>query len=85
MTTTNTRRRALWAGWALAAASALLCTVQPVAAQPVKLGEGTYFLAPKGADKSIPRAPFRTDAMLQRAAPTNQWMWRSAIRTATRC
>ncbi len=43
------------------------------AAQPVKLGAGTYFLAPKGSDKPPPRAPMRTAAMLSQAAPTNQW------------
>ena len=73
MTPTKTRWLARWAGWAGAAAVALLGLVHPVSAQPVKLGEGTYFLAPKGGDKAIPRAPFRTDAMLQRAAPTSQW------------
>ena len=73
MTTITPRRLTRWARWALAATTALLCAVQPLAAQPVKLGEGSYFLAPKGADKAIPRAPFRTEAMLQRAAPTSQW------------
>jgi endoglucanase Acf2 len=44
-----------------------------VAAQPVKLGAGSYFLAPKGSDKPPPQAPLRTPAMLAQAAPTNQW------------
>jgi len=72
MTPTFTRRPALWAAWAAAALAVLACAL-PVAAQPVKLGEGTYFLAPKSGDKAVPRAPFRTEAMLQRAAPTSQW------------
>ena len=42
-------------------------------AQPVQLGAGTYHLAPKGKDKPMPPAPFRTADMLKRAAPTNQW------------
>ena len=42
-------------------------------AQPVKLGAGTYFLAPKGSDKPLPAAPGRTDALLKTAAQTNQW------------
>ena len=43
------------------------------AAQPVKLGAATYFLAPKGADPSMPAASQRTEAMQKRAAPTSQW------------
>ena len=42
-------------------------------AQPVQLGAGQYFLSPKGGDKAVPAAPHRTEAMLQRAAQTNQW------------
>jgi endoglucanase Acf2 len=42
-------------------------------AQPVKVGAGGYFTAPKGSDKSPPRAPGRTAALLSQAAPTNQW------------
>ena len=42
-------------------------------AQPVKLGSGTYYLAPRGKDKPPPAAPYRTDSMLKLAAPTNQW------------
>jgi endoglucanase Acf2 len=52
---------------------AWLALMSPAAAQPVKLGAGTYFLAPKAGDKPLPSAPFRTEAMLKRAAPTNQW------------
>ncbi|MBL8352972.1 MAG: hypothetical protein JNL87_21965 [Burkholderiaceae bacterium] len=42
-------------------------------AQPVKLGAGTYFLAPKGKDAPPPAAPGRTEAMMKLAAPTSQW------------
>ena len=48
-------------------------TVGVACAQPVKQGAATYFLAPKGGDRVVPAAPLRTDAMLQVAAPTNQW------------
>lgn len=52
----------------------LLCAA-PLAAQPdlLKVGAGAVSLKPRGADKPVPRAPYRTEAMLQRAAPTNQW------------
>ena len=43
------------------------------AAQPVQAGAGTYFLAPKGGEKGLPAAPFRTEAMMKKAVPTNQW------------
>ncbi len=58
---------------AATAACALLGFASPSVAQPVKLGEGTYFLSPQAGDPSLPAAPFRTDPMLKRAAPTNQW------------
>lgn len=45
----------------------------PALAQSVQNGAGQYFLAPKGNDKPMPPAPHRTQDMLQRAAPTNQW------------
>lgn len=45
----------------------------PAAAETVALGAGKYHLAPKPGDKALPEAPYRTDAMLKRAAPTNQW------------
>ncbi|MEY3252614.1 MAG: hypothetical protein RL227_1587 [Pseudomonadota bacterium] len=61
----------LW--WAGLAALALWAVAPRVEAQPVKLGAGTYFLAPKAGDKAVPPAPYRTEAMLKRAAPTNQW------------
>lgn len=54
-------------------ALALLALAAPALAQPVKLGEGAYLLTPRPGDKAVPRAPFRTEAMLKRAAPTNQW------------
>ncbi|KPF61535.1 hypothetical protein D621_00830 [beta proteobacterium AAP51] len=62
-----------WAGRALQAVLGAFCVVLAAQAQPVKLGAGTYFLQPKAGDKAVPQAPFRTEAMLQRAAPTNQW------------
>lgn len=57
----------------LLATLAVLAMVLPAAAQPVRLGAGTYLLSPKAGDKAVPPAPFRTEAMLQRAAPTSQW------------
>ena len=44
-----------------------------VQAQTVKAGAGAYTLAPKAADRVVPAAPYRTPAMLKRAAPSNQW------------
>jgi endoglucanase Acf2 len=67
MNSTNTRRLARFA------ALAVLAVVLPAAAQPVKLGAGTYYLSPKDGDKAVPSAPLRTEAMLKRAAPTSQW------------
>jgi endoglucanase Acf2 len=55
------------------AALVLSLAVPDTVAQPVKAGAGTYFAAPKGRDKGLPPAPFRTEAMLKRAAPTSQW------------
>jgi endoglucanase Acf2 len=52
----------------------LACTpCSTLYAQPVKAGAGNYFQAPKGADRVVPKAPYRTPAMLAKAAPTNQW------------
>lgn len=47
----------------------------PAAAQGdlLKVGAGAVSLKPRGKDAPVPRAPYRTEAMLQRAAPTNQW------------
>ena len=70
MTPTNTGRLARLAQLA---ALAVLAVALPVAAQPVKLGAGTYYLSPKPGDKAVPSAPLRTEAMLKRAAPTSQW------------
>lgn len=47
--------------------------VFPAVADTVTVGAGKYFLSPKAGDKAVPPAPFRTEPMLQRAAPTNQW------------
>jgi endoglucanase Acf2 len=38
-----------------------------------RVGAGAVSLQPRGKDAAVPRAPFRTEAMLKRAAPTNQW------------
>ena len=76
MNPASIRRRGLWADMAdmaALAAFALLAVMLPASAQPVKLGAGTYFLAPKAGDKPVPSAPLRTEAMLKRAAPTSQW------------
>ena len=50
-----------------------IATLGSAGAQPVKVGAGAYVLAPKSGAVSPPTAPHRTEAMLQRAAPTNQW------------
>lgn len=42
-------------------------------AQTVKVGEGSYLLAPKSGERVPPEAPFRTPDMLKTAAQTNQW------------
>jgi endoglucanase Acf2 len=60
-------------GRALVLALVALSGGVAVQAQPVKVGAGGYYLAPKGGDKAPPRATLRTAAMLAQAAPTNQW------------
>jgi len=67
--------RAARAGWAAAVLAAIGAIATPLSAgaQGVKLGAATYFLAPKGSDAGMPGAPHRTEAMLARAVPTNQW------------
>ena len=57
----------------LAMALTALCCSGVAQAQPVKLGAGTYFLSPQSGDPAMPRAPWRTEAMLKQAAPTSQW------------
>ena len=47
--------------------------VSSVWAQAEKLGAGAFHLSPKNGDKPPPIAPYRTQAMLNLAAPTNQW------------
>ncbi len=70
MTATSTRGWRTWRPWL---AAAILVMPVLASAQWVKLGAGGYHLTPKGADKPVPQAPFRTEAMLKRAAPTSQW------------
>lgn len=57
----------------LAAAALSLSWVSQAQAQPVKVGAGTVFLAPKGSEARPPAAPYRTDSLLKTAAQTNQW------------
>lgn len=53
---------------------AVVGTQQAVAqADTMKVGAGAVALAPRNKDAAVPRAPFRTEAMLKLAAPTNQW------------
>ena len=51
----------------------LLASLLPAAAQTNRIGAASYSLQPKGIDAAAPAAPFRSDAMLKLAAPTNQW------------
>jgi endoglucanase Acf2 len=51
---------------------ALVCASWATA-QNVKIGEATYFLAPKGNERRPPEAPHRTLDLLNTAAQTNQW------------
>ena len=60
-------------GFGLALCVGLSATLPAAQAQPVKAGAGSYFVGPKGSDKGLPAAPFRTEAMLKQAAPTSQW------------
>lgn len=52
-----------------------IATGAPLAAnaQPVKLGAGSYFAAPKGGDRTVPKAALRTAALLPTAAQSAQW------------
>lgn len=67
------------AGWLRPAATGLalatLLLAGPVAAESdlLRLGAGAVSLKPRGNDAPVPRAPYRTEAMAKRAAPTNQW------------
>lgn len=53
--------------------SLALASASSALAQPMKLGPATVFLKPQSGDKGMPPAPWRTDDMQKRAAPTNQW------------
>ncbi|MCW5612033.1 MAG: hypothetical protein KIS83_15380 [Rubrivivax sp.] len=57
----------------LPALGALSATPALAQGDMLKLGAGAVSLKPRGSDAAVPRAPFRTEAMLRRAAPTNQW------------
>jgi len=57
----------------LGAAALVLGLAWPAQAQPLRVGEGTVFLSPKGSDVRPPPAPGRVDALLSTAAQTNQW------------
>ena len=43
------------------------------AADPVKLGAGMYYDAPKAGDRTVPKADNRTDSLLGTAAQSAQW------------
>jgi endoglucanase Acf2 len=45
----------------------------PSPAQTVKAGAGAYWLSAQGTERDVPPAPWRTEAMRRKAAPTNQW------------
>lgn len=58
----------------LAPATGLLCATPALAQGDMQqLGAGAVSLQPRSSDAAVPRAPYRTEAMLRRAAPTNQW------------
>ncbi|MBL8329451.1 MAG: hypothetical protein JNJ71_11400 [Rubrivivax sp.] len=63
--------RTVWGLLACLALSPLTHAQAPAGMQAV--GAGNVALQPRGIDAKVPAAPFRTPAMLQRAAPTNQW------------
>jgi hypothetical protein len=46
-------------GFGLALCIGLSATLPAAQAQPVKAGAGSYFMGPKGSDKSLPAAPLR--------------------------
>ena len=58
----------------LGLALALACAgISSALAQAVKVGAGSYFLAPKAGDPAMPAGAGRSQAMQRLAAPTNQW------------
>jgi endoglucanase Acf2 len=65
--------RRLWMGLGTAMLIGLAGAPSHADADLLKVGNGAVSLKPRGADAPVPRAPYRTPAMLQRAAPTNQW------------
>jgi hypothetical protein len=70
MTPTNTRRLALFTGLAVLA---LLGVALPAGGAAREAGRRRLLPVAQGGDKAVPSAPFRTEAMLKRAAPTSQW------------
>lgn len=58
-----------WAGVVLSLSMGLASH----AADVVQRGSGAWRTQVSSADNPVPAAPFRTAAMLERAAPTNQW------------
>ena len=58
--------------WRLAAVLSWSIAFTAVA-QPVQIGSGVYFETPKSGDRVVPKAQFRTEAMLKTAAQTSQW------------
>ena len=57
----------------LAAVLSLSLSLGSQAAEVIQRGAGAWRSQVSAADNAVPAAPFRTPAMLARAAPTNQW------------
>jgi endoglucanase Acf2 len=58
-----------WITWALLMASGFSANCTEI----TRVGQGGWRTQVSTADNPVPAAPFRTAAMMQRAAPTNQW------------
>ncbi len=50
-----------------------LVIASPSTAQLIPLGMAGYHATPQASDRAVPKAPFRTAAIMGKAAPTNQW------------
>jgi len=58
----------------LSATLLTLLAAAPGFSQAVKTGAGAYWLSGQSSgDRDVPPAPYRTEALLKAAAPTNQW------------